>query len=440
VIPHLHYPSQLRLLFVALALFAVAGQVFSCRADDRTQAEIVQTILRENRSIKAARAKWEAMRQRIPQERAWEDAMVGVDLERMGTRRFDDFADAEYMIAQVIPISGKNLSRGRMAASEAAVAFEDLRRVQLEAVRRGRAAYFGLATAQAQRAITAENQRLLADFSQITRAKYEAGLQSQSDLLIAEVELARIDQATANFNREISDRQSELNILMNRRADTPLADPADLQFTPLHKSPSDIEALALANRPELRRARKQIDAEQTRLQLARREWIPDPQFRVEARQFRAERGITEYDTGIFFSVPWGNFRKYSAGVREAKSNIDSAENEFAQAHLETLGLIRDQLKKIATAAHNYTLFNGKIVPLARQTIEATRAGYESDKAGFLELITARRSLQEAQSMAIDQLALHQTAVVELHALIGTDPATRQSSNKQLSEQIDPPNP
>jgi outer membrane protein TolC len=407
---------------VILTVIGLVGGRSLFAADSLSQTEVIGVVLRQNPSIRAARANWEAMKKRVPQARAWEDTMAGVDLERHGTTRFDTFSDAEWMIAQEIPLSGKNLSRGRIATAEAAQSFEELRRAELDAIGRARAAYFRLANGHAQLAINRENTDLLTQFAQISRVKYEAGVQTQSDVLLAQTEVANLLQTQADLEREVSDQESALNVLMNRPAQAPLAHPSPLVFEPLRMSAEEIRELALARRPEIARAQKAVEAEQGRVQLARRQWFPDPRVRVEARQFNGADGIQEYDTGIFFNVPWGNFTKYSAGISEARNTLEKARLDLEAARSEVLGLVRDQLKKVETAARNYELFQSKIVPLARQTIESTRAGYESDKTGFLELLTARRNLQDAESAALNHLAEHSVAIAELRAIIGVDPA------------------
>src|SRR5207247_2691214 len=69
---------------------------------------VVLEVLSNNPSLKAARANWEALKSRIPQARAWEDPRLGVDVERSGTTRFATFTDAEWMVGQEVPVSGKN--------------------------------------------------------------------------------------------------------------------------------------------------------------------------------------------------------------------------------------------------------------------------------------------------------------------------------------------
>ncbi len=54
------------------------------------------------------------------------------------------------MIEQTLPVSGKNRLQSVAATAEAASAFEELRRSQLDAVAKARAAYHRLANAYKQ--------------------------------------------------------------------------------------------------------------------------------------------------------------------------------------------------------------------------------------------------------------------------------------------------
>lgn len=383
-------------------------------------SEVTRSVLTNNPSIKSARAKWAMMKERIPQARAWDDPMAGADFERMGTTRLNTFSDIEYMVSQTLPLTGKNLSRARAANAEALSVFEELRRTELDKVKAARVAYYRLSNAWQQLEINRRNLVLLRDFADISRSRYQVGTQTQGDVLLAETDLARLMEARVDILREVSDQQSALNVLMNRPARSPLGKPAALSFTPMNLSAERIEALALENRPELAMAGKKIDAEKARLQLARRQWIPDPQVRVEARQYNGQPGIREYDTGVFFNVPWVNFSKYSAGVREAQQSVEMTSRDYDATHADTLGLVRDQLKKVMTFAHHYELFRDKILPLAEQSVQTGRTGYESAKSDFLSLITARRTLQDVESMFWSHLTEHEIAVAELEALVGTD--------------------
>lgn len=380
---------------------------------------ILTAVRRENPSIKAARARWEAMRLRVPQVRAWEDPMVGVDFERMGTTKLNTYTDAEWMISQQIPVSGKNRSRARAAAAEAKAGFEEYRRVELDVLSRARAAYFRLSNAYAQLAINTRNRELLGQFAEISRVKYESGTRAQSDLLAAETERLRLDETRANLERDVAAQESALNVLMGRPAGTSVARPEPLVFVPFEPARRGLEGFAAKNRPEVVMAARRVESAQAETELARRQWIPDPQLRLEARSYKdAGGGFQEYDTGIFFNVPWVNFRKYSAGVAEARKRVESARENLNGAYTEMSGLLRDQTTTIETSAKNYRLFRDNLLPLAQQAIEAARAGYESDKVGFLELITARRTLQDVEAAMTEHLANYRIALAELEAIAG----------------------
>jgi outer membrane protein TolC len=121
-----------------------------------------------------------------------------------------------------------------------------------------------------------------------------------------------------------------------------------------------------------------------------------------------------------------NSKKYSAGVLEARKSMENAQQEFDAARVEALGLVRDQLKKIKTSAEQYELYRDKILPVARQTVEASRSAYEASTGGFLELITTRRTLQDVESAALNHLADYEADLAELDAIIGRTTADIQS--------------
>ena len=402
--------------FMGLRIFAAGNEL--------SEQQVVREALAANPALKASAAKWAAMKERVPQARAWEDPMTGVKLERFGTTSFSRYTDSEWMVSQTVPLSGKNLSRGRAAEAEARAAYEDVRRVRLDVLAKTRATYFRLCNAYAQLALNRKNQGLLVQFVEISKAKYEVGGRSQADVLAAQTDASKLEQERFRLEQDLSAQQSALNVLMNRPATAPLGDPAALAFKPLTRKASDLEALILAHRPEVVAAQRNIAAEEARLQLAHRQWIPDPQVQVAARHPR-ESGdaFTEYDTAVYFSVPWANPGKYSAGVREATQSVESARRNLEAAKTDALGLLRDRLRMISSLAQQYQLSQEKIVPLAAHTVETLQAGYRTDISNYLEVISAQRTLREAEAAASTQLADYLAALAELDALVGLDGET-----------------
>jgi outer membrane protein TolC len=395
--------------------------------DDSTPASltlhaVTDAVLNGNPAIKEARAKWQAMKQRVPQAAAWDDLKVG-GTTRLG--RFVDvaansFTDQMVSVEQMIPVSGKNRSRERIAAAEALVAMEELRRTELDAVARARAAFLRLGRDYALLELNRANESSIAQTIEISRARLEVGNQGQADVLVAENEANRLEETRHDLLQNISEDGTQLQVLMDRDPFHPLGKPADASWDgPEHFAESRLRAALLQNRPEVRVAGANVAAAEARLELARREWVPDPAVSIQAQRYNgSSQAISEVAAGVSFNVPWLNGRKYRAEEREAEQGIEAARQALEGARSTALGLLRDQLRKIETLRHHVDLFQTRLIPNARQVVQINRADYESGRTGFLDLVLSERSLRELEAMAQQHLANYRIALVDLEALAG----------------------
>ena len=385
--------------------------------------EVTSIVLANNPAIQQALRKWSAAKARVTQEGAWDDLRVSGSSR---AARFVDvapnaFTDQIVSVEQIIPLTGKNLLRARVAAADAVAAFEQARREQLDVLAKTRASYFRLVNAYAQLELNRKNLVSLRQIAEVSRSRYEVGKANAAEPLAGEVEASKLLESEQDILRNISAEQSQLNVLMNRDAFAPLGQPDEIRITSLDVSMDDARALMLASRPEIKIAHAKIDMEKSRLDLARRNWIPDPAIKVEAQRYNDSRqAASEFDAGVSFTVPWVNPGKYSAAVREAKENLAAAEQGLDQTNAVSLGLLRNALQKVHTAKHHVELFREKLVPQARQAFEASQFAYETGIASFLEWITAQRNLRDLEAMGQQHVADSYAALAELEAAIGAD--------------------
>src|SRR5436305_13622876 len=383
------------------------GDVRPTEGGSLTLREVTSAALANNPSIKGALRKWNAAKARITQAAAWEDPRVSGESR---VHRYVDvppnaFMDQSASIEQAIPITGKNLVRARGATAEAISAYEELRRQQLDVIAATRAAFFRLANAHAQIDISQKNILSMRQIADISRTKFEAGTHSAADVLVAETEASKVLEAQRDLERQLANDEAQLNALMNRDAFAPLGVPSEVTPKMPELSPTKLRPLLLTHRPEIRMAEARIDIEKSNLELARRAWIPDPALTVKAQRYNdAAQAVSELDAGVSFTVPWVNFKKYGAAIRERRENVGAAEQGLDRSQKEALRLLRDQLAKIETLHHHLELFSDKLVPQAEQAFEATRLSYESGKATFLDWISAQRNLRDIEAMGREHLA------------------------------------
>jgi outer membrane protein, heavy metal efflux system len=385
--------------------------------------EVTSVVLANNPAVKQALRKWSAAKARVTQEGAWDDLRVSGSSR---AARFVDvapnaFADQIVSVEQIIPLTGKNLLRARVAAADAMAAFEQARREQLDVLAKTRASYFRLANAYTQLELNRKNLVSLRQIAEVGRARYEVGKANAAEPLSGEVEASKLLESEQDILRNISAEQSQLNVLMNRDAFAALGQPEETKVRSTVPSMEEVRALALVNRPEIKIAHAKIDMEKSRLDLARRNWIPDPAIKVEAQRYNDSRqAASELDAGVSFTVPWVNPGKYSAAVREAKENLAAAEHGLDQTSAESIGLLRDALEKVHTAKHHVELFRDKLVPQAREAFEANQFAYETGKASFLEWVAAQRNLRDLEAMGQQHVAEYYAALAELEAVVGAD--------------------
>ena len=219
--------------------------------------EVIRVVAERNPSVKAAEAKWQAMKARVPQAAAWEDLRLRGEsvVARFVNIPPNGFMDQTVALEQELPLTGKNRSRARAATADAGEAFEEFAphatRCHLTGARRLLPAREGYA----QLAVNRRNAELLDQFAEFSQARYEVGNAREADVLTARTDSARLDDIQADILRRISDAQTELNVLMNRPAQAPLGAPAPLTFESIPHSLGVLQRVALEARPEVQRAR-----------------------------------------------------------------------------------------------------------------------------------------------------------------------------------------
>ncbi len=345
--------------------------------------------------------------------------------------------DQRLTAEQTLPLAGKNRLRARAASAEASAGAEEYRQRRLDLLAKAEASYFRLVNAYGQWEVNRQSARFLQQIVEASRDKLESGQETQANVLAAETDLAKLDESAFDFERQIADEQSALNTLMHQPPASPLGRPAPQLFTTIDLPFDLVAAAALAHRPGLLAAAKNIEAAQAQLEAARRSWIPEPSVRLEASRYNgASLPVDDLMAGISFNLPWFNHDKYAAAIRENRERLATAQYDLQSLQAETAALVRDQLTKIATFRHHYELFRNKVAPLARQSIAASRSSYESGKAGLWQLLDAQQRAQETESMLIQHLTDYQIALAELAALVGA-PLSEISAAPASSTRVNP---
>ena len=316
-----------------LQVIALAPPALFAGQSSLSLDEVTKKTLAQNPTVAAARARWRMATQRIPQAAGWEDPKLNFRslLGRFVQIPANGFTDQAVSLEQSIPISGKNRSRERAAAAEAVAAFQDLRRQELEVVVKARSAFIQLVNDYELLELNLAEETALSQTIDNSRTKFEVGSQPQSDVVTAQIERQKVTEQRQDLEQKRSNDETALKVLMKMDAFAPLERPRVQVSRAVHLDEGELRSRIILNNPDVLQANAELAAAQSRYQLAKREWIPDPTVSIEADHYNAGSQIaSEVSAGISISLPWFNEKKYSAGEREALDQVTAAQNGLGE--------------------------------------------------------------------------------------------------------------
>lgn len=387
---------------------------------EMTLERLIDETLRRSPALQAKKRAYEAARARAVVAWLPDDPMVGVDVEGQG--RFFDFGSRmnnEYMLSQTIPFPTTLLLRAQVASREAQMAFRRYKEEERDVVWHVEQPFHELHLAQKTVAALEETRQLAQKLVSAAQARYESNQGSQQDLLKAQIEQAKVAVELFNWNEKAYIAQAHFSHLMDRPLDTRYLIAEDPPGPMPTLSHAELEQLALRVRPELKALEIGIKQAKASRALAVTSWLPEITGRLEARQFRGERGTQEHDTFLGVTVPvWSLFKGVGGEWRAAGKEVQEAEALYIEMKNEVFLAIHEASSKVKAAANAVRAYETLMLPQAHQQVEVTLAAYEAGREDFLALVDAQRTLKDTQIAYYGVRADYELGLSDLRLAIG----------------------
>jgi len=426
-------------IFCALIMFAV---VLSCgamlfAADNATEVrsevldldELISEALQANPGIIASQRNRDALWERSPQAKAWDDPRISLGVRNLPTedRDFDEInmTSKEVSISQVIPMPGITSLRQKIAIQEAKSADKMHDYTRLQVVRAVKKAYFELYLANRYITTTEKNRDLLAQFAEIARSNYIVGNGLQQDVLKAQVEHSRFLERLIQLKQEKTTVIAELNRLLSRERATPLYGEPVLPIGPIALSEEELHESAQTGNPALLALHESIARNEAGYDLAGKSYVPE--FVVTGAYGQREDGDNPkvrrsdiFTVLVGFNVPIWFKSKQSRKVAETHYRFEQSKAEYKALSDEIHFKIRDILARQERESDLIELYENAIIPQAAQALESSVASYHVGRADFLTLLSNQVTLYNAELQLSDSLAQYQMNQADLEALVGKE--------------------
>lgn len=441
--------SPNRLLFAPAALFGLAGCSGTPIASEREARDDVAEVAEKYRPgdakpdlpsltanspladflrfamlndprVEAAYYDWAAAVERITPSRSLPDPRLTFSL---------DIADTIMALMPGLmvdlPGPGKRGAAGDVMAAESRVAYFAVEREILRAALAVKAAYFRLHFLEETIRVQKETLRLLGDLEQIASQQNAAGRGTLQDVLRAQIARDQLESQIANLedsrNALSAEWKSALG-LGSEDASPPL--PTAFEASAATPDSGPLLAAALARNPGLRGMEADVRRAEASLALARKSGVPDFSLGFEADvridSMRADPTMFTPSAGVTLPI-WRD--KIAAEIAAAQADKRAAEARLSAEQVQIAAEIASMLYMVRESARNDALLREKLVPKARESLDAARSGYVNGRAGFLDVIDAQRTLLEFELAGIEALTQRELALASLSfAIAGIPPA------------------
>ncbi len=356
---------------------------------DPLRVDAVMTLARQRRSeITAAKARARAAAQRPAIAAALEEPIIAVSVDHLP---FDMMGvDGSVTVEQRFPLSRVRGHRERSARAESSRELANVARVGLDIELAAATSFWMLAQVRASAAVIERQHGLAEQLVAAATARYSSNTGTQSDVLRAKIEVARLDGERRALAAEARGAEVMLNTSLAR---DPGASIPALVMTVSDSVPVSSSARAVRQRPELRAGRAEIQGAEAELRVMRSMYSPMAMVRT-GPAFTMEAG-PGWMLMIGVSIPlWRG--KLRAGVAEANAMVDMATADLDAMTRMVDGEARGARETVIAARERYVTLRDAVVPLANAAIAPTLAAYSTGQVPLISVVEAAQTLWSAE--------------------------------------------
>ncbi|SDE28601.1 TolC family protein [Belnapia rosea] len=325
-----------------------------------------------------------------------------------------------YSFEQDIPLWGRRDLRRQIARAEVGQMTAQAQAAEVELTERVKVAFARYYSAYQAVRRTADLHRAIHGISQVARERYAQGRGEQQEVFRAEVETTRVATEIVRLEAALRSAQGQLNALLVRAAEAPLAPPERLRPLPdaraLH--PTRLAERAKGGNPMLAADAAAVSGAETNRRLTDRNWYPDITVGAAAID-RSGFGPPGYQAWVAMKVPlqWG--------LREAQTQEAVAQTGAARARLEAReqqirGDLAEAVAGFEGSRRTIDLIRRQLLPQAEALVRSGAAGYGFGRVDLATVLRAQHDLAEFRLQLLSAEFDSQRQLAAIERLVGGD--------------------
>src|SRR6266850_2589448 len=360
---------------------------------ERTQADQIAARLRPNPGLTIAA---ENLRVSGPTEAA----------------RLNEFG-ASY--SETIELGGKRAARERVAAatiSAAEAKFADTMRQGMAEVRR---LYFEAVLARRSIEVARENQQTFQQLVQLNLARFQEGAIPEADLIKVRLERIKFDSALRQADLRL--RQTMIRLAENLEDDSVTGrDVAiELNLSLFRPTVQGLLETALAERPDVQAAQREVEASKERLALE------NARAHTDITPFAWYKHLADDNTVSFgISIPLKIRDRNQAGIARAQADEKAAAALLEVARSHTIAEVKAAYEAFQTAREQVQIFRDELLDQADESQSIALAAYQEGATPLLTVLDAERTRAEVRQQYFKTIFDYQITLSDLELAVGKE--------------------
>jgi cobalt-zinc-cadmium efflux system outer membrane protein len=397
-----------------------------------TEMSAVKVAIRNNPNLAEMRERYQALLEVPSQVGSLPDPMVNFNALNFPTDTYDrsqePMTQLQVGISQAIPFPGKLSLKEAAAEYDALAAEHSVDEARLQLIKNVKSKWWQLFYLDRALETLENNKVLMRQFITVAKTKYETGKGLQQDVLLAQLELSKLMDQEVQLKAIRRNQSIQLNTLMNRPANEMISLPDQIsRDIPDIIDEDALYQMAESLRPLLKQMDSQIEAAQSRLDLAKRDYYPDFNVNVVYGDRTGDNpqpvGGTRSDlvsAMIGVKVPLYAGRKQSKAVSQKNRELQGSRYALLDEKAIVMAAISSAVTDYQQAKEQFSLFGSGIVPQAQQTVQSMLAGYQVSEVDFLNLVRSQITLFNYELQYWKALSDAKQALARLDAAVGRE--------------------
>lgn len=284
--------------------------------------------------------------------------------------------------------------------------------------------YYELLALDRQLQVVTDNIALQERAVELARAQFQAGRATSAAPARFEANLRAMQSSQYTIQQRIVETENQLNFLAGRfpkKIDRSSTNFLDLQPAAMAVG---VPAELLANRPDVRQAELELAAAGLDVKAARAAFYPSLGIEsvVGYQSFAVTKLVNTPDSLLFGLLgkafaPLLNRKGITADYLSANSREMQAVLHYERAVLNAFVEVSNRVSLTRNLSHSYGLKQQQIDRLA-QSVDISTELFNLNRGEYLEVLTARRELLEAQQELVEMKQRQMAATVTLYQALG----------------------